>query len=353
MSNLSRSTLRPGLLVGMKTSITGNMRYRSATLEDKLTEKGVHLTKWETTRTVYDPAEYERAVKVRSKVRGCITSVCADTAFGLLCPEDRMDELNAAAVEARGLADDFNSTARYTRINFNLITGLVASDDVSAMQAINGEVRDLLSSMQRGIENLDAKAIRDAAYKTRMIGQMLSPKAQERVREAIDMARASARKITKAGEAAAQEIDHAAIAAIAQRRTAFLDLDDADEVVVPTRGNGRAVDLLPASPAERLRAAKNKEELDSQLPPIDKLRPPGRRARLAASNAAKRSDRDPSEDFPGTVGEMIREGSKVIDAVNEARDSGEADARRIVNRIEETNAKQPKRRERIRLDLDL
>ena len=245
------NTLRPGLLVGMKTSITGNMKYSSNTLDDRKLNTGEQLTKWETTRTVYDPAEYERAVKVRSKVRGAITSVCADTAFGLLCPDNKVEELNAAIKEARVLADEFNSTAKFTRINFNLMTGRVASDEETSIRAMNREVRDLMADMERGIKDMQPKAIRDAAYKLRMVSQMLTPAAQEKARESLELARAAARKYTKAGETAAAEIDTQAIKAIKERRTYFLDLDDADEVAAPVVAAPRAVDLAPKRLTEK------------------------------------------------------------------------------------------------------
>src|SRR5580765_135900 len=89
MSAINTSTLRPGLLVGLSTSISGNVRYRTQTLEEEhLTEDGAEAARWETERTITDPAEYEAAKKARSKARNSIVRVCAASAFGLLCPED-------------------------------------------------------------------------------------------------------------------------------------------------------------------------------------------------------------------------------------------------------------------------
>jgi hypothetical protein len=243
---MQTSTLRPGLLVSLKTSIRGNISYDHRDIErDHLTEDGRQLAKWETERTISDPAEYEAATKVRSKVRSIISGVCANSAFGLLCPEKSADDLDKAIAEARRMADEFNATAKLTSVRLYVIAGRIAPDDVEAVRAINSEVRDLLANMADGIRNLDVKAVRDAADRARDIGRMLAPDAQARVQEAIDLARSTARQIVKAGEQAAQEIDQRTIRRITEARTAFLDLEPVAEVAVPA-AEGRAVDFEPA-----------------------------------------------------------------------------------------------------------
>ena len=81
------STLRNGLLVSLKTSVTGNVSYIKRDIEtDHVTEDGHLAAKWETERTIVDPGEHEAAIKVRSKARALVTGVCVASAFGLLCP---------------------------------------------------------------------------------------------------------------------------------------------------------------------------------------------------------------------------------------------------------------------------
>ena len=66
---------------------------------------------------------------------------------------------------------------------------------------------------------------------------------QSRVKEAIETARAAARKIVTAGETGAAEID---LQAIHTARTDFLDLDsDTHEVAAPSVG-ARTIDLAPS-----------------------------------------------------------------------------------------------------------
>lgn len=239
------STLRPGLLVGLKTSIEGNVDIvRTELVEDHLEADGSRVARWETERTVLDAAEHETAVKVRSKARGLLTGICARSDFGLLCPEDKKPQLEAAVREARRLCDEFNIGARLTEIKFFVVTGRIAVDDVEAIRAINNEVRGLIDEMQQGITKLDVEAVRAAASKAKQLGSMLSPDAQARIQGAIDAVRGEAKKMIKAGEQAATEIDVTVLAKLAEARTAFLDLDAAGEVIQPDAAT-RAIDLDP------------------------------------------------------------------------------------------------------------
>ena len=238
------STLRPGLLVSLKTSIRGNVTYSKHDLEEERIAEA-ERKKWETERTIADAAEFDAAKKARNLASTAIRGVCTWSAFGLLCPEDRKDELDAALVEARRIVDTFNAGAGLTSVSVNVIAGRIAADDVEAVRAINSEVRDLLDEMKAGVEALDVQTIRDAANRARGLGAMLTPEAQVRIQFAIDAARGAAREIVKAGETAAMEVDRRAVATITESRTAFLDLDGG-VAVGATAEKARAVDFEPA-----------------------------------------------------------------------------------------------------------
>jgi hypothetical protein len=249
------STLRPGLLVALSTTIRGNVAYRTVDIEtDHLTDEGQRRARWETERTIEDPAEHEAAVKVRSKCRSTITAVCAGSDFGLLCPESKRDALAAAVEEARRTADAFNATAKRTRVSVYVITGRIAADDVEAVRAINSEIASLVATMESGIRSLDVKAVRDAANRARDVASMLAPEAAAKVANAIEEARAAARRIVKAGEQAAVEVSTLVLSNLQIARTAFLDLDPAREVA-PATLDGRAVDLAPETPSVQMEAA--------------------------------------------------------------------------------------------------
>jgi hypothetical protein len=236
MSTPQIRTLRPGLLVALNTSIKGNISYGTREIEGiHLNELGEQVARWETTRIIMDPEEHEQAWKVRIKARNLIKAVCAKSAFGLLCPEDRAPELIAAIAESRKLVGEFNDQAMLTSLSVNVIFGRIAQDDVEAVRAISGELRDLMEEMQVGLKNLDVKRVRDAAAKAKQVGEMLTPEKREKLEEAIKVARSSARQIVKAGAEVAIEIDKVAIEQIDMTRVAFLDIEESSqpEIAVP------------------------------------------------------------------------------------------------------------------------
>lgn len=253
-------TLRPGFLISLKTSVKGNVKYDKRDLANKTTEDGKDVSEWETKRTIADPVEFKKAAEARNKARSLIGSVCVQSAFGMLCPEKAQEELDRAVRDAHKLVDDFNATATLTRVSVYVMIGKIAADDVEAVKAINSEVSDLMTRMEEGLRNLDVKSIRDAASKAKGIGQMLSPNAAARIQMAVDAARNSAKSIVKAGETAAQEIDLRAIRTITESRTAFLDLDEAQQVAAPKQV-ARALDFEPEAKAKPTKAKARQIEL--------------------------------------------------------------------------------------------
>lgn len=240
---MKTSTIRPGLLVALSTTVSGNVHYHKQDL-GRTNEGEAEILRWETERTIKDPAEFKAAGQVRMKARGCVIGVCAQSTFGLLCPEDKAEALAKAIRKAHELADEFNKTAMVTRVNVNVIAGRVASDDVEATRAINSEVRDLLERMERGVKTMDVEAIRDAAKRAKAMSSIVADGANEQLQSAIDTARAAASKLVKAGDTAAREIDKEAILKLKASRTAFLDLDDAPiEPQKKIKPKARAVDF--------------------------------------------------------------------------------------------------------------
>ena len=84
--------------------------------------------------------------------------------------------------------------------------------------------------------------VRDAANRASAVSEMLSEDAKGRLDVAITAARSAARKIVKAGDEVAIEVDRFTIAKISMARTSFLDLDDEAEVATPAM-EGRALDM--------------------------------------------------------------------------------------------------------------
>jgi hypothetical protein len=247
MTNLNPTTIKPGLLVALKTSIRGNVTYRKNVIEAaRLDADGVEHENWETERTVISPAELTMAKKARSKATSLIRSACTVTKFGLLCPQGNESELEAMLEAARRVVKDCNELANFSRVEVYTITGRVAADDIEAIRSINSEVRDLLDAMKQGVKDLDVEAIRKAANTARQLGDMLTPEANEKVKDAIAMARKAAKVIRKSGELAASAMNAELMKQLTDVQTVFLDLDETTEIKTP-EVTDVAVDLMPES----------------------------------------------------------------------------------------------------------
>lgn len=242
---LATSTLRPGFLVSLKTSLRGNVHYDRTDLTP--VGEGAGVQEWKTKRTIEDVEEFERGKRARTRAGSTIRSICSQSAFGLLCPEVDVDKLEAAIAEARKIVDDFNAEAQLSRISIYVLTGRVMPDDVEAVRAINSEIRELMADMAAGVGSGNVDAIREAASRVKGIGEMLETEAQTKVEMAVRTARDAAKQIVRdrehEGSGGRALVDKSAIKRINELRTAFLDLDEAGEVSAPKAAASAQLDL--------------------------------------------------------------------------------------------------------------
>lgn len=276
---MATTKIRPGLLVALKSRVTGGVHYaRQDLLAPEVGDAAAAVARWETTRTIDDPAEHERAVKARGLALTAIRSICYATSFGLLCPESLEAELDAAVGRAGAIRDEFNRFATSTRVDVFVLKGRVASTDEEAARAIGDEVAEMLRSMEAGIDRLDPEAIRAAATKARELSAMLAPEQAERVADAIGAARKAARtivaRVQKGGEEAAEVLKSLSRGAIERARISFLDLDSdatppaSDEAALPAIAPQRFADLdiAPEAPVPEPHAVQAVPALDFDSP---------------------------------------------------------------------------------------
>jgi hypothetical protein len=254
---MKTSLIRPGIMVSLKTTVRGGVQYVRKDLEEAET-----VSRWETTRTTEDPIEHDRATKARSKARSTIAKVCCATAFGLLCPEERESELDAACAEAQRIVSEYNASSTYCKIAVYVLPGRVASTSEQAARAIGEEVRTLIEAMNDGIDKVSPEAIREAVQKAKAVSAMLGAEQQEKVADAIEQARKAARIITKRiaekGEATAIVLADIQRGAIQQARLCFIDYDApeapaADVQALPAVNVNRFSfddEPVPAAPAQ-------------------------------------------------------------------------------------------------------
>ena len=248
---MNATILRPGILLALKSSVHGGVRYQRTDLEQTET-----TARWETTRFTTDPDEHRRAEEARQQATALIRAACANTSFGLLCPPDREPSLDEAIAAARAIAQTHNDTSTHTYVALYLLKGRVSATDEEAVRSISNELASLLSLMNTAIDRLDVDAIRDAAQKARDTAKLLGDETSSLVTNAIQAARNAARqitrRITKNGEAAAAVLASLRREAISSARFTFLDLatqPDSNESALPSIERQRFADLdLSTSP---------------------------------------------------------------------------------------------------------
>ena len=236
---MKTQVLKPGNLVSLHTRIEGGVQYnRVDIVRPEATDGAVSGTqsiveRWETTKVTQDPDEFDRASKVRSKCTSLIRSVCAPSAFGLLCPIAKEDQLRELIAQAQQIVAQFNATARTCRVAVFVLQGRIAESDSEATQAIASEMRALMEAMQLGITEGNVKKIRDAATKARTIGAMLEPEMGRKVTLALEEARAVAKEIVKRVIAGGEDLSAIVVqenGPLAAARFAFLDLETPEVV---------------------------------------------------------------------------------------------------------------------------
>jgi len=223
--------LRPGFMLALATTMTGGTAYE---LHESDTERegGMLKRRRDSTVTIYDVEEHDKAVEVRGAARYQITRLCVKTPFGLLCPEENEAAVDAGVILAKQMVADFNATSVHTKISLYTLKGKILGNDEANAAAIASEMRNLLSEMGRAIEKMDPKAIREAIAKANEVSSMLVEEQQEKVSGAIELARVAAREIAKTlkkkGDSAISVVTEyrAELAALKEAGKAFLDFEE-------------------------------------------------------------------------------------------------------------------------------
>lgn len=221
--------LKPGLLVNLKTQVSGGVHYQRDDVKQEIEGK-TEINQWMTLRTIDDVAEHKAATEARSAATGEIRKVCIATSFGLLCPLSNAADLEDAINKAQAIVTKHNERANYTRVKIYVLRGQIADSDEQAQRAVAAEVAELLEQMKKGIESVSPETIRDAANRATRLGRMLDARQSETVNEAVAAARKAARsivkRIEKAGEDAKIVLAEINSTPINAARFAFLDMAD-------------------------------------------------------------------------------------------------------------------------------
>lgn len=201
--------IKPGILVALRTSVRGGYEYRRTELGTEVLPDGSERTTWETERFVLDPEELERANETRSIARKVVKQVCTQTPWGLVCGDDREDELDEVLAHARSLAAAHNAEAEHTTVHLSAMLGRVARDEEEAVEAIRQEISHLLDDATQALANGDVEGVRQLANKGKAMGRLLEDESEAAgaVEDAVKGMRATARSIVKRVEKAGEDLE--------------------------------------------------------------------------------------------------------------------------------------------------
>jgi hypothetical protein len=199
--------VQPGYLVVLKTKVRGGIERRREEL-DHHRDGAADVAAWKTTRRIEDLEEFEAASAVRSSARNLVRKACLHTPFGLICLKSRRPELDQALVTAHSMVDAHNAQAEHTRVKIACLMGEIAQSEAEAIEAVTGEIRDLLEDLKSATADGRVEDIRDVANRARVMQQMLDPEsdASETMKRAIKASRTIARAVAKHVEAEGEDL---------------------------------------------------------------------------------------------------------------------------------------------------
>lgn len=249
----------PGILVALKSRVSGGVEYRRKDLEGATRRAKEKIARWETTRLIEDVDAYERALKARGDAQTMIRRLCVATSFGLLCPQDREGELDAAIAGARAIAAEFNASQSRIMLHVTALKGRIADNDADAIRAIVDEATDLIEQMGKGMDASDVKAIRDAAMRAKRLTEMMGSEMSDQVITAVELARDVARRVVKEtkeqGATALLAIEEGERKAFDAARFAFLDIAQEQVESLPSVDLQRvaSIEIRETAPKKRTR----------------------------------------------------------------------------------------------------
>lgn len=245
--------VRPGYLVNLTTRLEGGVTYNRSGVEQEV-EGSQERSEWTTEKIVADVHEHKLATATRGRVRSLIRSACVWTTFGMVCPTDKLPELDEKIAEARNLARAFNqgggnawlaeqrnklaekdgqevtgewAGAVHTKVRFATIRGQIAESTAEAVNAVRETVRGLLDELEAALRAGDVKGIRDVAANASQMERLLEEGSGARnalaraVGEARRVAREVVKRVEEGAEAAAVVIEQANMSLVATARHTF------------------------------------------------------------------------------------------------------------------------------------
>jgi len=189
--------LPPCTIVVQEVSVLGDVRYETLGGESSLLDAGEGLIIREEVRTskktVTDPAEYQRAVELASKLRSSLRGLGKTLHSGvLLVPKDKDAQLEEALLAVKTRASEFNQTAVHHHVRVSQLRAALTSDVEQAARDMAYTLQKTLEDMQSALAACDVKRMREVAASAKTIIPVLPEKEAKLLGAAVDSVRQQA-----------------------------------------------------------------------------------------------------------------------------------------------------------------
>lgn len=266
----TRIPIRPGWIVALITSVEdkifGATLKERFVLKDVITSEGHSLKKTMNSTERLDPIEFQEATDLRLKLRSRATSHCVKTPWGLICDENRLEEMEAAVEIAASEIESFNHLSTHYQVDWSWRLGWCAGDKEREARAVRVEVTRLVDRLQVALLATDVlnrpKTIRDICGPLREMSKLLEPEslAEAALQALLKSARSTATALVKAGEddaAAIEEIlaGHEQTSLVSARAIFSAPAPSAppgDAPLPSLLATGRVAALIDATPVQSL-----------------------------------------------------------------------------------------------------
>jgi hypothetical protein len=237
---LKALTLPPSFIVVVEVSVLGEVMYKLLNEEDssKQTDGYTVEEKIKTTKkTIVNREEYVEAEALAGQLRVSLRRLGRTLHAGvLIIPRAEEKALDETITEVKERALKFNEKSRNHQIKTAILKAALTDSVDEAAKEIVWNIQELMSEMQKAIDECNIDRIRDVAGQAKKIIPILPEKESNLLASAITAARSVASTIKKElGNKASQialirrELD---TSAIDMARAAFLEYAIPDELVV-------------------------------------------------------------------------------------------------------------------------
>lgn len=232
---VQKVSLNPSLMIIPGISVIGGIEYDRKEIESQQdTDSKTDIKTWQTTRITHDAAERKAAVDLAGKLKSQIKKDTGSvfTKVGYVCPVENEDKIDAVEHAVRKSIADFNTTASYSKLEFNLWVFNIASTDTRAMAAMAQNINDTLKALEKAMASGNIHEVRQVVGNLVGLDAILPLGQGQAIKDLIASVRKQAREVVKAAVKAGKTIDEVQVALdtsiISKTRLAVFEDDGAD-----------------------------------------------------------------------------------------------------------------------------